>query len=195
MGYVGRSGLTGSRFVACPFAGVGARMYRTGMWCAGLPAGSWSMWAVLMSRSRFVGIALSWGGSGRVGRAGGVAAAAVIAREDEPGDKRLVGYVTETASGSVDPGEVRRRLGQRLPGFMVPAAVVVLDALPLTVNGKVDTGALPAPEFSAPAGTGRRPPPSRRFWPGSTRRSSDSSGSGWMIRSSTLVGIRCRRCG
>jgi hypothetical protein len=86
-----------------------------------------------------------------------VAAAAVIAREDEPGDKRLVGYVTEIHSGSVDPGEVRRRLGQRLPGFMVPAAVVVLESLPLTVNGKVDTGALPAPEFT---GAGRYRAPS-----------------------------------
>ena len=78
------------------------------------------MWVVLMSRSRSAGIGLSWGGSGRVGGGGGVAAAAVIAREDEPGDKRLVGYVTETVSGSVDPGEVRRRLGQRLPGSWCP---------------------------------------------------------------------------
>ncbi len=67
----------------------------------------------------------------------------MIAREDRPGDKRLVGYVTGTA----DPAEVRAELGERLPAYMVPAAVVVLEALPLTVNGKLDTRALPAPEY------------------------------------------------
>ncbi len=67
----------------------------------------------------------------------------VIAREDRPGDKRLVGYLTGTA----DPAAVRAELIERLPSYMVPAAVVVVDALPLTPNGKLDTRALPAPEY------------------------------------------------
>ncbi|WP_308066924.1 hypothetical protein, partial [Microtetraspora sp. AC03309] len=74
----------------------------------------------------------------------GVRQAEVIAREDRPGDKRLVGYIT----GSADPVAVRAALSERLPGYMVPAAVVVLDALPLTVNGKLDKRALPAPDYA-----------------------------------------------
>ncbi len=80
----------------------------------------------------------------------------VIAREDRPGDKRLVGYVTESTGGS--GRRCAPQLAERLPAYMVPAAVVVIDALPLTVNGKLDKRALPAPEYQdaddyrAPAG-------------------------------------------
>jgi non-ribosomal peptide synthase protein (TIGR01720 family) len=75
----------------------------------------------------------------------GVERAVVIARDDHPGGKRLVGYVTGTA----DPTVVRATLQDRLPEYMIPATVVVLDAMPLTVNGKLDKRALPAPEYQA----------------------------------------------
>ena len=79
----------------------------------------------------------------------GVEQAVVIAREDRPGDQRLVGYITESVTGSADPAGLRAALAERLPSYMVPAVVVVVDGLPLTVNGKLDKRALPAPEYTA----------------------------------------------
>ena len=106
--------------------------------------GSCGIWGVPMSRSRSAGIASSCGEvQAALAGVDGVEQAVVIAREDRPGDKRLVGYVTGTA----DPAELRAALAERLPAYMVPAAVVVVTALPLTVNGKLDTRALPAPEY------------------------------------------------
>ena len=102
-----------------------------------------------------------------------------------------MGYVT----GTVDPAGIRAALAERLPAYMVPAAVVALTALPLTVNGKLDTRALPAPEYHrAGDGTAPRPAPSRRSWPASTPRCSVWSASGSMTRFSIWVGIRCWRC-
>ena len=112
-GYVGRAGLTASRFVACPFAGAGAagmRMYRTGDLVCWGPDGQLRYLGRVMSRSRSVGIASSWVRCRRRWPVWMVEQAVVIIREDRPGDKRLVGYVTGTA--------IRERRGPRwLTGY------------------------------------------------------------------------------
>ena len=192
VGYVRRAGLTASRFVACPFGEPGARMYRTGDLVRWGADGQLHYLGRADEQVKIRGYRIELG-EVQAALAGldGVEQAVVIAREDRPGDKRLVGYITGTA----DPDGIRASAGRAAAGLHGPAAVVVVDALPLTVNGKLDNRALPAPSTRMPITTARRPTRSRRSWPASTPKCSGWSGSGSTTRSSTSVGIRFPRCG
>jgi acyl carrier protein len=87
-----------------------------------------------------------------------VRSAAVVAREDQPGEKRLVGYVAPAEGARVDIEGLQRRVRQSLPDYMAPSAIMVLDSLPLNANGKVDRKALPAPEYRSREWRGPRTP-------------------------------------
>ncbi|MFC0058318.1 amino acid adenylation domain-containing protein, partial [Streptomyces actinomycinicus] len=154
-GYLGRPGLTAERFVPDPYAPEpGGRMYRTGDLVRRNADGELEFVGRADHQVKIRGFRIEPGEiENTLTDHPGLAQAAVITREDQPGRTRLVAYVV-AREAAVRAEDVRRFARERLPEHMVPSAVVLLERLPLTDNGKLDRAALPAPGFSS-AGAGR----------------------------------------
>ena len=154
-GYLNRPELTAERFIPDPFsADPGARLYKTGDLARWLPDGDIEYLGRLDHQVKIRGFRIELGEiEAALTRHPGVREAVVLAREDVPGDRRLVAYLVPQAGESVTMAELRDALKARLPDHMVPAAFVTLEALPLTDNGKIDRKALPAPATERGAAT------------------------------------------
>jgi len=144
-GYVGQPGLTAERFVPSPF-GCGERLYRTGDLARCRADGVLEYLGRADDQVKIRGMRVELGEI-ELALAGcePVSHAAVVVRADWPGDQQLVAYLVARAGGTVDRATVRDGLAAKLPDYMVPAWYVVLDSLPMTLNGKLDRRALPAP--------------------------------------------------
>jgi amino acid adenylation domain-containing protein len=151
-GYLNRPELTEEKFIPDPFSSEpGARLYRSGDLARFLPDGNVEFLGRLDDQVKVRGYRIELGEiEAAISRHDRVRQAVVLAREDQPGDKRLVAYVVVDGEPRSIIAEVRSRLRESLPRYMVPAAFVPLEAIPLTPSGKIDRRALPSPDGSRP---------------------------------------------
>ena len=155
-GYLNRAELTAERFIADPFSTApGARLYKTGDVARHLPSGEIEYLGRADFQVKIRGFRIELGEiEAALAAYPAVSEVTVLAREDAPGQKRLVGYLVCAEGQAPTVGELRAFLKDRLPDYMVPSAFVLLGEMPLTSSGKVDRRALPAPEDGARAETG-----------------------------------------
>ncbi|MDC9583419.1 AMP-binding protein, partial [Xenorhabdus sp. PR6a] len=150
-GYLNRPELTAERFIADPFSQEAeARLYKTGDLGRWLPDGNIEYLGRNDFQVKIRGFRIELGEiEARLAACDGVREAVVVAREDTPGDKRLVAYLVPQAGMALDIAVLRAELSTSLADYMLPGAFMVLEALPLTPNGKLDRQALPAPDQGA----------------------------------------------
>jgi len=157
-GYLNRPELTAERFIDDPFT-PGERLYRTGDLARWLPDGHIEYVGRNDFQVKLRGFRIELGEiEAALARCEGVAEATVLAREDRPGDQRLVAYLRVEEGDVVEPTALRAQLAQALPDYMVPSAFVTLSSWPLTPNGKLDRTALPAPDAAALASSAYEAP-------------------------------------
>ena len=152
-GYVRRPDLTESRFVTDPFGAPGERMYRSGDLVLRRPDGQLRYVRRADDQVKLRGFRVEPSEVAVVlAELPEVAQAVVVVHEDRHGERRLVGYVTPTPGAVPDPARLRAAAARLLPEYMVPAAVVPLDVLPLSPSGKLDRARLPDPGFGTRGG-------------------------------------------
>ncbi|WP_163914935.1 non-ribosomal peptide synthetase, partial [Pseudomonas frederiksbergensis] len=159
-GYLNLDAITAERFLADPFSGVhNARMYKTGDLARYRPDGGLEYQGRNDFQVKVRGFRIELGEiEARLGECTGVKEAAVIVREDAPGEKRLVAYVVPQANKILTAANLRAQLAPQLAEYMLPSAFVSLEALPLTPNRKLDRQALPIPDAEAYASRNHEAP-------------------------------------
>jgi acyl-CoA synthetase (AMP-forming)/AMP-acid ligase II/acyl carrier protein len=148
-GYLNRAGLSSERFIAAPFGEPGSRLYRTGDLVRWRADGQLDYLGRIDHQVKIRGFRIELGEIEAQLQAQPEVREAVVLAKDGPAGARLVAYVSPRAGREVDVAVLRERLLQHLPDYMVPSAIVRLDAVPLNANGKADRKALPDPELAS----------------------------------------------